>query len=199
MRAQDESPDPIVIQDRASALLAAAKNSPDNTWWDLQLEVSATPEAGEQAVATATFIGTPPGPVDMEWTIGNSVDHSASRTQTFTPTQPGALVVSVRGVVRGTADSRAAKAVLQVRGRHGFDAAIRIADQLARDEKKQTIVSAIFIAAAGYAIFQANFYGTFLDFMAATLWGFSMDVGVAKVREIAAPVLARPVPLPAAK
>jgi hypothetical protein len=48
-------------------------------------------------------------------------------------------------------------------------------------------------------IFQGTWYGTFMDFLAAVLWGFSVDVSVAKVREIASPVLGRVVPLPATR
>jgi hypothetical protein len=89
--------------------------------------------------------------------------------------------------------------VIQVRAPHGFAAAGQLADQLAKDERTQSIVSGFFIAAAGYAIFTGTWLGTFMDFLAAMLWGFSVDISAAKVREIAAPLLSRTVPFPPAK
>ena len=52
------------------------------------------------------------------------------------------------------------------------------------------------IAVIGYGIFRSTFIGTFEDFLTAFLWGFTVDVGIAKVRELATPLLAR-VPTPA--
>ncbi len=92
-----------------------------------------------------------------------------------------------------------ASAIIQVRPQHGFSAVDQLVGQLNKDELKQTVVSGFFIVAAGYAIFQGAWFGTFMDFLAAALWGFSVDIGAAKVREIANPLLSRPVPLPAAK
>jgi hypothetical protein len=154
------------------------------------------PVAGEAAVATVTVIGTHPGAIDLEWTIGNTVLQSGIGSQSFTPTVPGALAISVRGVARDTGEVRMASAVTQVRPQHGFSVVNRLADQLAKDELTQTIVFGFFIIAAGYAIFQSNWFGTFLDFLAAGLWGFSVNIGAAKVREIATPYSAGPFPFP---
>lgn len=57
-----------------------------------------------------------------------------------------------------------------------------------RKERFVTLVSGVFIAGAGYLIFQKAFLGTFEDFFAAALWGFTADLGIARVREIAAPL-----------
>jgi hypothetical protein len=89
-----------------------------------------------------------------------------------------------------------ASAIIQVRPQHGFSAVHQIVAQLGKDELTQSIVSGFFIVAAGYAIFQGVWSGTFMDFLGAALWGFSVDIGAAKVREIASPLLSRPVPLP---
>lgn len=135
----------------------------------------------------------------MEWTIGNSIQLSRAGTQSFVPPAPGALAISVRGVARATGESHIASAIIQVRPQHGFPAVNQILAQQGKDELRQTIVSGFFILAAGYAIFQGVWSGTFMDFLAAALWGFSVDIGAAKVREIASPLLSRPVPLPASK
>jgi hypothetical protein len=168
-------------------------------WWDLKLSVPLTPVSGEQTVATASVIGASPGAVDIEWTIGDSVKRSGPGSQAFTPSEPGALALSVRGVSRTTGEIRIASAILQIRAAHGYAAVNEFVNQMKRDDRIQTIVAGVFIAAIGYAIFQGNWTGTFLDFFAAMLWGFSVDVSVAKVREIAGPLLARPVPTPATK
>jgi hypothetical protein len=197
---QQPVPAPIVATGFAMLLPAAAMAQSDaSSWWDLQLDAPVNPVAGEPAVASVSVIGTSPGAVDIEWTIGNSVMHSGLGTLPFTPQSPGALAISVQGVARATAEVHSSSAVIQVRAPHGFAAAGQLADQLAKDERTQSIVSGFFIAAAGYAIFTGTWLGTFMDFLAAMLWGFSVDISAAKVREIAAPLLSRTVPFPPAK
>jgi hypothetical protein len=192
-------PSPIQVTSTDSFVSAAAAQPAAPAWWDLKLDAPVNPVAGEPAVATVTVIGTRPGAIDVDWTIGNSVQHSGVGNQSFIPTVPGALAISVRGVARATGESRMTSAVIQVRPQHGFSVVTQLGDQLAKDELTQSIVSGFFIAVAGYAIFQGAWSGTFLDFLGAALWGFSVDIGAAKVREIASPLLSRPLPLPAPK
>jgi hypothetical protein len=173
---------------------ASAAQARASTFWDLQLEAPVNPAAGEQAVANVTVIGTSPGAIDMEWTIGNSIQPGSAGPFSFVPPQPGALAISVRGVARATGESHTASAIIQVRPQHGFPAVNQILDQQSKDELRQTIASGFFILAAGYAIFQGAWTGTFLNFLAAALWGFSVDIGAAKVRELASPLLGKPLP-----
>ena len=184
-----------------STLLSAATSARPiaRPLWELQLNTPLSPTVGEQAVASVVVIGESPGLVDLEWLIDNSVIPSGAAAQTFTPAHSGALAILVRGVVRSTGEIRTASAVIQARGVHGFAAASSLADQMIKDERIPSIVSGVFIVAAGYAIFQGTWYGTFMDFLAAMLWGFSVDVSVAKVREIAGPLMGRSIPLPTSR
>src|SRR6202043_3889358 len=109
----------------------------------------------------------------------------------FAPSNAGVLAISVRAVDTVTGEERRTSTNIRVRAQHGSDSVTVLASQLEKDEGIQTAVSGVFIAAVGYAIFQGNWYGTFLDFLAAALWGFSVDFSVARVREIATPLLGR--------
>ena len=71
--------------------------------------------------------------------------------------------------------------------------------QISGVEWAQTAVAGVLIAGAGYLIFSSAWVGTFPDIFAAFLWGFTTDIGTAKVLEIARPLLARSVPFPSVK
>ena len=91
---------------------------------------------------------------------------------------------------------RSAEIDLFVRPPQGYTAIAALEAQRAGGELVQTVVSGFFIALIGFAIFRQSFVGSFDDFLAAALWGFTVDLGVAKVREYAAPVLSRKLPNP---
>jgi hypothetical protein len=55
------------------------------------------------------------------------------------------------------------------------------------------------ITVAGWLIFSPTFTGTFAEFFAAFLWGFSADVGAAKVLELADSLKGLKVPIPVPK
>jgi hypothetical protein len=177
-----------------SSIFASIIPQSKEAWWDVQLQVPISPLVGEAVTANATAIGkNPPATLNFEWRIGDQAPRSGAQVQ-FVPAQSGVLAISVRAVDSVTGEERRASANIRVRSQHGSESVTVLAGQLERDEQIQTAISGVFIAAAGYAIFQANWYGTFLDFLATALWGFSVDFSVAKVREIATPLLSRAVP-----
>jgi len=189
----------IVPSGLSSSIFLSVIPQSKESWWDVQLKVPSSPLAGELVTTNATVVGkNPPGTVTFEWRIGDEAPRSGAEVQ-FTPSTAGVLAISVRAVDTATGEERRTSTNIRVRAQHGSDSVTLLASQLKRDEKIQTFVSGVFIAAAGYAIFQGNWYGTFLDFLAASLWGFSVDFSVAKVREIATPLLGRAVPFTGSK
>jgi hypothetical protein len=58
----------------------------------------------------------------------------------------------------------------------------------------QTIVAGLLIALSGFVIFRAHFIGTPEDLLVVFLWGFGSDVGLARVRELSAPLQERKLP-----
>jgi len=183
-----------------SSLIASMVPQSGTAWWEVQVKVPISPLAGEEVTANAVSVGTREGDaLSFEWQIGTEAPHLGASSHRFVPRQAGVLTVSVRAIDSGSGESRTAAVNIQVRPRHGSESVAVISESLNRDEGLQTFVSGVFIAMAGYAIFQANWYGTFLDFLAAALWGFSIDFSVAKVREMAGPLLGRAVPFEGSK
>ncbi len=56
---------------------------------------------------------------------------------------------------------------------------------------KLTLVSGIMIAVIGFMLYRNVFNGDLGDFAAAFFWGFSTDIGVAKVRELSTSLTSR--------
>ena len=65
--------------------------------------------------------------------------------------------------------------------------------QLGWTEFFQTCIFGAVITVAGFIMFQGTFVGTVNDFFAAGIWGFTVDIGVAKVRQLAEPIMTRTV------
>ncbi len=172
------------------------------------LRIGATPSvarAGEPINLHAEIVvpqGDPAPVVQITWEVGGqptaagapgNLDHQ------FTPRRSGSVVVRATAIDPDTGTRAAAETTFQVHPAEGFAAVRDLSRSLFWTEVPQTLIAGTLIAAAGYAIFEGTFIGTFGDILAAVLWGFSVDVGVARVREIAAPLVARTVPLPVAR
>ena len=170
------------------------------------LRIGATPSlarVGEPINLHADIVvphGDPVPVVSITWEVGGQptaagapgyLDHQV------TPRRSGPLVVRATATDPATGTRAAAETTLQVHPAEGFAAVRALSNALTWTEALQTTISGILIASAGYAIFERAFIGTYGDILAALLWGFSVDVGVARVREMAAPLLARTVPVPA--
>jgi hypothetical protein len=138
--------------------------------------------------------------VTLTWSkAGVSVGRSAPGTfeRSFSFSEPGPVSIGVVAVdSAGASDS--ATLILQVRAVHGARAIASVQETLAKVERIQNIGAGAIITVAGWLIFSPTFTGTFPELFAAFLWGFSADVGTAKVRELAESLkgLKPPIPLP---
>jgi hypothetical protein len=152
-----------------------------------------------QPVALAVGIDTMRPETSVQWFVeGRLVAEGAagSKSWTFTPQRPGQVIVQARIVDPGSIEQAEGSLLLDVRPAEGYAALPALQKQIWWNEMKTTIVSGVFIAAGGYLIFRTSFLGTFEDFFAAFLWGFSVDIGVARVKEMANPLLTRTLPAP---
>jgi hypothetical protein len=172
--------------------------------WALQIVASpALPRAGEPISLHAEVVvpdGFDAPQVSIAWEVGGRPSASglpADAAYPITPRRSGPLAVRATAVDAASGSRAAAEIVLQVRPTEGFAAVRELSQQVRRYEVVQTGVSGILIAAAGFVIFEGAFLGTYGDYLAALLWGFSVDIGLARVRELAAPHVGRTLPAPA--
>jgi hypothetical protein len=197
-----------VLQERGSAPGAEPATPPPGAEvlpaaWSMVIEADPlTPNEGEPVTlrARVTSAQGAPLPVIVTWEVdgrwvGES-NHSGPLEHVFTPARPGSLLVRARALDPASRTGADAELTLEVRPAAGWVAIRRLARRGRYQEVVQTIVSGLLIAAAGYVIFEGAFVGTFSDFLAAVLWGFSVDVGVARVRELAQPLVERTIPAP---
>lgn len=117
----------------------------------------------------------------------------------FTPHRPGTMIVQAEAVSLETGKRQTAQVSLEVMPPRGLPVVAKLKKQLRKVEMIETAISGLIISTIGYAIFRVTFVGTFDDFLAAGLWGFTVDIGIAKVREYAAPLLTLKPKLPAGK
>jgi hypothetical protein len=103
--------------------------------------------------------------------------------RSFTFSEPGPVAVSVVAVdAMDVSDS--ATLIVQVYAVHGARTVASVQQTLSNVELIQNIGAGAIITLAGWLIFSPSFTGSFPEFFAAFLWGFSADIGIAKVREL---------------
>jgi hypothetical protein len=73
-------------------------------------------------------------------------------------------------------------------------ATIAIRERLDRREMLMSVITGVFIAAAGTMIFSDTFVGSWRDFLFAALWGFTADVGTGRLRELSQPLTSKAIP-----
>jgi len=161
----------------------------------LTLELVVTPPEGQtspDAVVRWSVLGDP----RFKW------QSRMGEPWVFTPLETGRLVVRAEAEAPASGSRQAviqtAELVISVMPAQGYAAAAELKKRLKRIETIQTLVYGFLITAVGYSIFQNSFTGAFDDILAAALWGYTLDIGVAKVREFATPLLAKAPKFPTA-
>lgn len=171
--------------------------------WKIVLEAGAAIVSEPVTVRARLIVplGSDQPDVTLSWLkTGIPVGRSAPGTfeRSFSFSEPGPVSVGVVAVdSTGTSDS--ATLVLQVHTVHGARTVASVQETLANVERIQTIAAGAIITAAGWLIFSPTFTGTFGEFFAAFLWGFSADVGAAKVLELTDSLKGLKVPIPIPK
>jgi hypothetical protein len=171
--------------------------------WTVSIATEPGPRAKSPAIFRARIHvgGDQPEPiVKLTWLIdGVAIKQSATGDcgLQYTPPTAGKIVIRVLAESEDGAKS-AATTVVEV-GPSLSEAISSVRRDLGRTETIQTIVFGAVIALAGFIMFRETFIGTVNDFVAAAIWGFTVDIGVARVRQLADPLLARTVPFPTAR
>jgi hypothetical protein len=171
--------------------------------WKIVLEASAATVSEPVTVRARLIVplGSNQPDVTLSWSkVGIPVGQSAPGTfeRSFAFSEPGPVAVGVVAVDSvGASDS--ATLILHVRAVHGARTVASVQETLANVEWIQNIGAGAIITVAGWLIFSPTFTGAFPEFFAAFLWGFSADIGIAKVRELTESVKGLKVPIPIPK
>ncbi|HEX5273639.1 MAG TPA: hypothetical protein VFW33_24250 [Gemmataceae bacterium] len=164
--------------------------------WSVSLEARSDPVVRQPLWFRARLTapeGSEVPKVTVRWFLGGRLvkeDGSAPLDLLSIPARPGALAVRAEATA-ADGSVRFAEQRLTVREPEGAEALPVLEADLKRYEGLQTAVSGVLIALIGLVLYRGTWVGTLEDFLVAFLWGFSVDVGVAKVRELGAPLVAR--------
>jgi hypothetical protein len=144
------------------------------------------------------FRVVPPDVRSVDWSV-NGAKQSSGPESTFAYVARSAEAVAVTASIEREDRSRTSAEIrIEVIEAPAIESDAALAVQQRGAERVQTAVAALLIVLAGMLIFKGSFVGTFEDFVAALLWGFGTDVGLARVREISQPLLGRAVVFPGA-
>jgi hypothetical protein len=144
------------------------------------------------------FRVVPPDVRSVDWSV-NGAKQSSGPESTFAYVARSAETLAVTASIEREDRSRTSAEIrIEVIEAPAIESDAALAVQQRGAERVQTAVAALLIVLAGMLIFKGSFVGTFEDFVAALLWGFGTDVGLARVREISQPLLGRAVVFPGA-
>jgi hypothetical protein len=143
-----------------------------------------------QPVAVRVRVVVPPGQpeprLQIEWSVNGRFEGIGGLgvlRKEFTFTQPGPTIVDATGIDRAGVRV-SARLIVNVARPHGAVALPALRKILSKVEHLQTWIGGVIITAAGWVMFSPSFIGTVPEFFAAFLWGFSVDIGAAKLREL---------------
>jgi hypothetical protein len=163
--------------------------------WDIALEAPSIAVAGQPVVLRVRVIGAPdavPPLARVRWYINDVLAKEGPQELEYTllVLQPSTWAVHVQADST-TGENREARLTLQV-GPSELGAPLPdLVKQMKKTERKLTLVSGILIAVIGVLLYRNVFVGDLGDFATAFFWGFSTDIGLAKVRELSGPLVSR--------
>ena len=203
LRRKHKAPPPVPHLFAKVAKVPARSTAVIPPRWKVILEAAAAKVAEPVNVRARLIVplGSDQPDVTLSWfKAGVPVGRSAPGTfeRSFSFTEPGSVPVSVEAVDKdGITDS--ATIILHVSAQHGALVVPSVQDTLAKVEHIQNFAAGAIVTVAGWFIFSPTFTGTLPEFFAAFLWGFTADIGLAKVRELAESLKALKVPVPILK
>jgi hypothetical protein len=167
---------------------------PDRSTWWVTLDPPAEAIAGRSIVLRAELVatdGTPTNP-SIQWYVGNrAVQHDASDPLEYQLKVPKPATVKIRVQATANGESREARLTLHVVPARAWINMPRLQKYLETIASQQTWISGFLIAVIGFLLYRNIFIGDWGDFATAFFWGFSADIGIAKVRELATPLVSR--------
>jgi len=158
---------------------------------------------GHPLVFQAVFTSPLKAGATLMWSVQGGAptrQRSSGNEFTFVPQDVGAVVVrcDVRHERLGRVLS--AHATVRVEPSVAEKTAQALKQRIDRRELAISAITGVFIAGFGTLIFLDAFAGSWRDYFYAAVWGFSADVGAARLRALAEPISARTIPAaPSAK
>jgi hypothetical protein len=156
--------------------------------WTMTLE--AADAALGRPVAVQVRVMIPPGQLapqlQIEWFRDGRLEELSSvgvLRREFIFTRPGQTVIEATGIDRAGSQVTA-RLTISIARRHGAAALTGLQRVLSKVEHLQTWIAGAIITGAGWIMFSPSFVGTVHEFFAAFLWGFTVDVGAAKLLEL---------------
>lgn len=162
--------------------------------WDIALDSPGAVTAGRSVTLHARWVvspGTPVPQANLQWYVNDASaksDGSQSLDYTLPMPAPGQLNIRVEALA---ADGQRREARLTLLLAPVAPSLSEAVEQLKKMERQQTIFAGVIIAVVGFLLYRNAFVGDLGDFATAFFWGFSTDIGLAKVRELSAPLLTR--------
>jgi hypothetical protein len=144
----------------------------------------------------ATIIGAATRDIKLQWLVTGEISDEPlddAWRRRFVPRSAGRITVHAAASDRDAGVTVEKRITITVAP--AYPSAAELARRRRRDEIIQTAVAGALIAATGFMIFQGSWFGSGEDWLAALLWGYTVDIGVAKVLEVASPIAAKPLPL----
>jgi hypothetical protein len=156
----------------------------------LRIEPSATPVVGRPVEFRLQLVSASGQtvPTNAKWYQDGRLVKEGPDALTYTPQRVGEVRVRAEVTVDGVV--RAAEVALPVRAPEP-DAPTGAERALRTTERLQSAISGTIIAFTGYLLFQGGFIGTAEDLGVAFLWGFSVDLGLSRIRDLANPLVMR--------
>jgi hypothetical protein len=171
-----------------ATVVEAATREPPVQW---KLELEASEATVSDPVRVQVHVTVPDGraapALTLRWFEGAdliAVTEPGTLEHVFTFSQPGPAQVSVAAEDKASGASVRATLIIQVQALHGARVIAALEADYERTVCLENLISGAIILVAGWLIFSPTFVGSLPEFFAAFLWGFSVDIGAAKVREL---------------
>ena len=154
--------------------------------------------AGERITVRAVLPSIDASEVVIEWSVSGvsvtGISGSKDKVLSFVPQEVG--VANVRCVVLSDAlpGKVTAQIGIRIESSAQEEAVLNLRRRIDEREILMSLITGVLIAGIGVMIFENEFVGTFRNYMYAAIWGFTTDIGAARLRTLAKPLLGRTLP-----
>jgi|APLak6261659701_1056019.scaffolds.fasta_scaffold00056_1 hypothetical protein len=159
------------------------------TTWSIRLEAPTEADVFELVTVRARLAAAPgmdEPAVSLEWDVEKGVvatEGADMFEREFSFQRQGPSYIKVIATDSAGA-TRWKELRINIRRPQGEAAVHGLLERLAQVTRVQNLLSALIIGFVGWIMFSPSFIGTLPEFISAFLWGFTVDVGAAKVREL---------------
>jgi hypothetical protein len=150
-----------------------------------------------QTVEVRALIEPPMESAAVSWSVLEGVVGNERREGirfSFSPRASGPAIIGCEVTSPQSRQVLSAQVSVSVVQSAAERAVFNIRERMTRREWLMSAIVGVFIAGAGTMIFADAFVGSWRDFLFAALWGFTADVGTGRLRALAQPLIARPIP-----